>query len=768
MTQAHAPESFHALSGSRRIAIDLDGVLTEHPAPLAHAANTRFGIELPESAFVDSAGLNVSIEVREWVYGPDGPASQLAPAAGAQDFLRAILRAVGEGNALILTARPEAAAEMTIDWLRSHDFPTINALFADDKMTLARRQGCGFAVEDSERHARNYVAGGISCYLIDRQQSMHDVFDPMIYRVESFDQILANVDRIRDLDGRRAAVTAELPPVQEASTVARPKIVVSDAIHDVARSQLAANADVIDVDGTNVAALLEAVRDADALVVRSETQVTGDVFAAAPRLRVVARAGVGVDNIDLDEATRAGILVLNAPGANATSAAEHAISLLLAITRQITYADATTRAGEWARKKVKPIDLRGRTVGIVGLGRVGSLVARRLKAFEMRVIAHDPYIPAERFQELGVESVSLDAIWDQSDVVTFHVPSTDDTHHMLNATTLGKLRQGSIVINAARGEVVDQDALADALRDGRIGGAGVDVYPSEPCRESPLFSLPNVVLTPHTGGSSAEALEAVGRVISTSTLAALRGESVANGVNLPSATLNAPELRRLTIVAAAAGKLLAVLSSDIPNQVGVTIRGQVSGSLGDLVLGTALSAALQQWLGRRVTPVNARVIAREIGLEVTSITGDDDPDLLPRFVFSATGQSSHSVMVSWDRTRAGIIAVDRFSLERPLSGHVLITHHRDQPGVIGQLGTILGQHGVNIAGMQVGRDAPLGEALMVTNVDEEVPDEVMNEIRAAEAVDEAYVVALPSMEDDDPVQLSGIRAETRPVSRVLI
>lgn len=767
MTHENDSNGFGASSTLRRIAIDLDGVLTEHPAPLAHATNDRFGMELPERAFIDSAGLNVPLEVRAWVYGDDGPASRLAPATGAQDFVASVLRTVGESNALILTARPESAAAMTIDWLKTHGFPTINVLFADDKMTLARRQGCGFAVEDSERHARNYAAGGISCFLIDRDQSMLDVADPMIQRVQTFERILAEIGKIRDLDGRRAAVTADLPPISEDAIAARPRIVVADAIHDVARSQLEAHAEVVDVDGTDLPALLDAVRDADALVVRSETQVTGQVLAAAPRLRVIARAGVGVDNIDLDAATRSGILVLNAPGANAISAGEHTIALLLAITRQITFADATTRSGEWSRKHVKPIDLRGRTVGIVGLGRVGSIVARRLKAFEMRVIAHDPHIPESRFEELGVEPVPLDVIWDQSDVVTFHCPSTVETHHMLNEWTLGRLRQGAIVINAARGEVVNQDALARAITDGHIAGAGVDVFPSEPCHESPLFSLPNVVVTPHTGGQSAEAMEAVGRVIGASTLAALRGESVSNGVNLPSATLNAPELRRLTTVAVAAGKLLAVLTSDIPDQYGIKVTGQVSGSLTELVLSTALCSSLQQWLGRRVTPVNARVIAEEIGLGITTVAGEDDPDRIPRFIFSASGHSNHTVTVSWDRTQAGIIEVDRFSLERPLAGHVLITHHRDQPGVIGRLGTILGRYGVNIAGMQVGRDAPLGEAMMVTNVDEAIPDEVLEQIRGADAVENAFVVALPSMDDVDPVQLSSIRAETRPMSGVV-
>lgn len=761
MTHALEADGMKVQPGHSRIAIDLDGVLTEHPAPLARAANDRFGLELPERAFVDSAGLNVPMDVREWVYSDNGPASALHPSEGAQEFLRKLVQVVGEGNALILTARPESAASMTIAWLKRNGFPSVNVLFADDKMTLARRQGCGFALEDSDRHAGSYAAGGIHCFLIHHDGTASSISDPAIMPVTSFQQVLESLARVIDAEGRRAAITADLPPMSPSGDSGRPCIVISDTIHEAARAELEANATIIDIDGTDVQALLAAVKYADALVVRSETQVTGEVFDAAPRLRVVARAGVGVDNIDLDQATRAGVLVVNAPGANAYSAGEHTIALLLAVTRQIPFADSTTRAGQWERRNVKPIDLRGRTVGIVGLGRVGSVVAKRLEAFEMRVIAHDPYIPQSRFDSLGVESVPLEAIWDQSDVVTFHVPSTPETHYMLNETTLAKLKRGAVVINAARGDVVDQDTLATALKDGQIAGAGVDVFPHEPCRESPLFSLPNVVVTPHTGGSSAEALEAVGRVISSSTLAALRGESVANGVNLPSTALDAPELRRLTTAAVASGKLLAVLTSDVPTAFTLKIRGQVPQSLSELVLGTALGSALQQWLGRRVTPVNARVIAQEIGIDPGIVIGNDDPNLLPRFVFSTSGRSSHSVTVSWDRIRAGIIEVDRFSLERPLSGHVLITHHRDQPGVIGRLGTILGRHGVNIAGMQVGRDAPLGEALMVTNVDEAIPDEVMAEIRDAEAVEDAFVVALPSMESDDPIEVTAIRHEHR-------
>ncbi len=718
-------------------------------------------MNLPERAFIDSAGLNVPIEVREWVYSDTGPAANLRPCEGSQAFVRRVLSLFGADNVMIITARPLGAAEMTHGWFARHGFPKLHVEFADDKMTVAREQGCTYAVEDSERHALNYAAGGITCFLIDIAGHVHETDEPSIIHVSGYPDILRHLDLVGGTEDRRQAVANALPPVEDPSgAIERPRIVVSDAIHPVARAELSEHATLIDVDGTNVEALKSVIGDADALVVRSETQVTEDVLAAAHRLKVVARAGVGVDNVDLEAATRAGVLVLNAPGANATSAGEHTIALLLALTRQLPYANESTHAGRWERKKIKPVDLRGRTVGIIGLGRVGSIVAKRLSAFEMRVIAHDPYIPTARFAELDVESVLLDELYAQADVITFHVPSTPETHHMLNASTLASTKRGVIVLNAARGDVVDQDALAEALQSGHVSAAGVDVFPQEPCTSSPLFGLPNVVVTPHTGGSSAEALAAVGKVISSSTLAALRGEAVPNAVNLPQATLEAPALRRLTTVAGAAGHLLSVLDPDLPNHIRLSVRGMVSSDVAEHVLNAALSQAFQRWICRRVTPVNARVIADDLGVFVTNPIIDCDDHHLPQFVFETRGDTTHTVTVTWDRVYAGIVAVDRFSLERPLAGHVLITHHHDQPGVIGTLGMILGRHGVNIAGMQVGRLAPRGEALMVTNVDEAIPDEAVEEIRQCAAVEDAFVVSLPPFDTDpDPVVLSAITSQ---------
>ncbi len=748
-----------------RIAVDMDGVLTGSPVPLAHASNEHFGLDLPDIAFVDSSGLNVPMHVREWVYGPDGPAFQMDPAPGAQEFFRDLVDLAGADNVIIVTARPESSAEMTLRWLRKHGFHHSQVIFADDKIAIAKRQGCRFAVEDSIRHARNYASGGVTCYLINREPDEEDRDNAFIVPVTTFDDIVALLAAERRAPAT-SSVVSSLPPLDgEDAQPSGLKIVVSDNIHAVAREHLAAVGTIVDVDGTDLPALLAELRDADALVVRSETQVTAEVLAAGPKLKVVARAGVGVDNIDVDAATRAGVIVLNAPGANAVSAGEHAIALMLAVTRQLPFANRTTHAGEWRRKQIKPVDIRGRTVGIVGLGRVGTVVAKRMKAFEAHVIAYDPYLPAARFNDVGVESVSLDDIWTRSDIVTFHCPATDENHHMLNAETLARMKRGAIVINAGRGELVDADALADALRSGQIAAAGVDVYPVEPCLESPLFGLENVVLTPHTGGSSEEALLAVGRVIGSTTVAALRGEAVANAVNLPPASLEAPALRLLTSVAGAAGKLLSVLMPDHASSVTVEARGMVSNDITEHVANAALAESLQQWLGRRVTPVNARLIASEIGIDVMTAADDGDERSIPQFRFEVRGDTTHSVVVSWDRDIAGIVEVDRFSLSQPLSGYVLITHHQDRPGIIGKLSTTLAKYNINIAGMQVSREVPRGEAMMVTNVDEPIPDEALAEIRAIEGLENVVIVSLPEVVQLQPDPVHMVASITAPAYR---
>ncbi len=689
-------------------------------------------MDLPESAFIDSAGLNVPMAVREWVYSDDGPASHLMPGADAQEFIARIIELLGMEHVRILTARNEESRAMTAAWLRRHGFPDVKMLFSDDKAEVAGAEGCTFAVEDSVRHAVNYAKAGITTFLITTEST--PAFEPheKIWPVSSLMAIIYRLDELKRENERLSNLMRN-----------RPRIVIADQIDPGARAHLASAAELTDVDGTNLPALLAVLPDADALVVRSETQVTEEVLAAGPKLRVVARAGVGVDNVDLDAATRRGVLVLNAPGANRISAGEHTIALLLAVTRQINIADEGTRAGRWERKKIKPIDLAGKTVGIVGLGRVGTVVATRLKAFEMHVIAYDPFIRPERFDELGVEQVDYLDLLARADVVTYHCPSTDQTRHMLDAERIALIKPGSIVINAARGDVVDQDALAEAVAKGHLRGAGVDVFPFEPTTESPLFSLPNVVLTPHTGGSSAEALANVGEMISTTTLAALAGESVPNAVNLPPASLLAPDLQRLTSVAAAAGHLLTVVQPEIPTDFRVTVRGIVPADVIEHVTSAALSEAINRWTGRFTTSVNARIVAEELGISLTALTGANEADVEPSFSFEVLGETSHHVRVMWDRRTAGIVEVDRFALDRALAGDVLITHHRDVPGIVGRVGTIMGLYRVNIAGMQVGRHHRGGEALMVLNVDDEIPQAALDEIKTIPGVETAYRVSLP-------------------------
>ncbi|MEZ4522552.1 MAG: phosphoglycerate dehydrogenase [Thermomicrobiales bacterium] len=534
---------------------------------------------------------------------------------------------------------------------------------------------------------------------------------------------------------------------EHASQSDRPTIVVSDVIDAQAREVLSAHGRIVDVDGTNVAALFDAVRDADALVVRSETQATRELLGQAKNLRVVARAGVGIDNVDVEAATEAGIIVLNAPGANRYSAGEHTIALMLSVARQLPEANASMHAGKWERKRFKLFDLRGKTVGIVGLGRVGRVVAERLQAFGCHVIAHDPYVSADIFRENDVERVSYLELLGTSDVISYHVPLTAETYHYLDAEALRQIKDGAVVINAARGEVIDHEALAEALDSGKIAGAGVDVFPEEPLLSSPLWGRTNVVLTPHLGGSSNEALAAVGEMISHSVLAALRGEAVPNAVNLPAAQIEPAASRRIGRAASAAGRLLSVLEPNVPGSFSMTARGNLSDEVYELVFSAALAASLEQWSDARVSPVNARMIARDLEIEqhLSRYNTPEGEDV--EFAFEVQNDDTHHVTIRWSGNDVGIYEVDRFSLGHPLAGDVLITHHRDVPGVVGRVGTILGRHGVNIAGMQLGRHDIGGEALMVLNVDDAIGDEVLHEIKTTLDIDNAYVVSLPGAED---------------------
>ena len=398
-------------AGRLRLAIDLDGVLTEHPRPLAQAASARFGVEMPESAFVDSAGLNVPDQVRDWVYSPDGPAAKLQPDPRAAEFLRRAIELVGAENIAIVTARPEPSAEMTRAWLRAHGFPECPIVFADLKAAVALRSGFSHAVEDSLRHARNYAAAGVRCFLVKAGEPGDKLDDPMIAAADDLDALFDIIAEHIARGGQDAVNDPSQRPAWRPETDGR-RDPAADR-HQRRYSSRPRAIDwqrprtIVDVDGMNVPALLDAVRDADALVVRSETEVTEEVLAAGRNLRVVARAGVGVDNIDLNAATRAGVLVLNTPGANADLRGEHTIALLLAVTRQIVPADVSTRAGRWPRKADASDRPSRPDGGYRGAG--PSRVSGRPTAASLRDarLAYDPYIAPQRFTELGSGSGRL-------------------------------------------------------------------------------------------------------------------------------------------------------------------------------------------------------------------------------------------------------------------------------------------------------------------------------------------------------------------------
>ena len=500
------------------------------------------------------------------------------------------------------------------------------------------------------------------------------------------------------------------------------------------------------------ASLPSELADADALVVRSATRVTDELLSHASRLRVIGRAGVGVDNIDLDAATRRGILVMNTPGGNAPSVAEHALALMLSMARSIPQLNASIHAGKWEKSGVAGAELRGKTLGLIGLGRVGAEVARRARALEMRVLAHDPYVSAERAAEWGAELVPLAELLGQSDYVSLHTALSPATERMINAETLGQMKPGARLVNAARGELVDEAALAQALGSKRLAGAALDVFAEEPPRNSPLLQMANVIATPHVGGSTAEAQEEVGVQIAQQVRDYLQDGTMRNSVNLPPIP---PELyRRLRPYLDLAERMASLVAQAAPfpaRRLRLACAGEPA-ELGTRVLrSAALAGVLNAVLDEHVNLVNAAARAAERGLELeegrrprergiadvleiaTYSAGDGK-----RREFSALGTILYG-------TTPRVLQINGIACEAPLEGNLLVMTNRDVPGVIGQVGTLLGNQGLNIASFALGRrEAALGaEALAVVQLDGEVSESILPRLRAIPNVMEARIVRLP-------------------------
>ncbi|MFY9529491.1 MAG: phosphoglycerate dehydrogenase [Candidatus Acidiferrales bacterium] len=527
------------------------------------------------------------------------------------------------------------------------------------------------------------------------------------------------------------------------------KIVVADKISDRGMALLRQMGwEIVGPSPTAVAAL----GDADGLIVRSATRVTAEVVERASKLRVVGRAGVGVDNIDVEAATRRGVLVMNTPGGNAVSVAEHTLALLLALARSVPQFNASVHAGRWEKSGASGTELRGKTLGIVGLGRVGTEVARRARALEMDVLAHDPYVSAAVARELDVELVALPELLARADYVSLHTGLSPQTEKMINAATIAQMRRGARVINCARGELVDEAALAEALRSGHLAGAGLDTFAEEPPKNSPLLGLANVVATPHVAGSTAEAQEEVGTLIAQQVRDYLADGQIRNAVNLPA--LPAEQYRRLRPyieLGERLGSLIAQVAG--PGNVGSprAIRIRYAGEpaeLGTHVLRSAvLSGVLNCFLDEKVNLVNAPTIAAARGVVVEETTRRRErgfPNTLEVAVMNDGRELAvEGTVVHDDSPR--ILRFDGIGLEAPLEGTLLLTRNRDVPGVIGQIGTALGSLGVNIATFALGRREPTrgAEAVALVRLDGEVNESILDSIRRIPSITEARLIRLP-------------------------
>ncbi|MFP3914703.1 MAG: phosphoglycerate dehydrogenase [Actinomycetota bacterium] len=524
----------------------------------------------------------------------------------------------------------------------------------------------------------------------------------------------------------------------------QPKVVVAEKIAESGLETLREACDVELAIGADRARLLSLMGDAEGLVVRSATQVDAELIEASPRLRVIGRAGIGVDNIDLDAATDAGIVVVNAPQANIISAAEHTLALLLAQARNIPRADATLRSGVWDRTSFEGVELHGKTLGVVGLGRIGTLVAQRALAFGMHLTAYDPYVSAERGRRLGVELVDLDTLLSGSDFITIHLPFTSDTAGLIGKEALERVKPTVRIINAARGGILDEDALAEALRDGRVAGAALDVYAREPLTDSPLFQFDNVVVTPHLGASTAEAQDKAGTDVAEAVSAALRGDLVLSAVNVDLGTSVPEEVAGYLPVAEQLGQVFTALAGGLPERMTVRVSGRIgAGEVRPLTL-AVLKGALSALSSRAVTYVNAPALADQHGMSVDQESSEQAEDY--QSVIGVRGLvAGRDVSVSATRTRKGptLVEIMGHDVELPVSERMLVVRNRDVPGVIGRLGSFLGDLGVNIANMVVGRAPGTGEAAMMgLNLDDELTEGQLGELLRLDGIAEARYVSL--------------------------
>ncbi|WP_293129788.1 phosphoglycerate dehydrogenase [Microcoleus sp. bin38.metabat.b11b12b14.051] len=526
-----------------------------------------------------------------------------------------------------------------------------------------------------------------------------------------------------------------------------PKVLVSDPI-DQAGIDILSQVAQVDVNtGLSAEELVRIIPDYDALMIRSGTQVTKEIIEAGNLLKIIGRAGVGVDNVDVPAATRKGIVVVNSPEGNTIAAAEHAIAMMLSMSRHIPEANASVKGGKWERNRFIGVEVYKKTLGIVGLGKIGSHLATAAKAMGMKLLAYDPFISTERAEQLGCRLVELELLMRESDYITLHIPKTPETLHLINAEVLSKMKPTARIINCARGGIIDEAALAEAIKSGQIAGAAIDVYEHEPLEaDSPLRNVgQNIVLTPHLGASTAEAQVNVAIDVAEQIRDVLLGLPARSAVNIPGIFPDSIEkLKPYLQLAETLGNLVSQLAGGRVDYLNVQLQGELASNQSQPVVVASLKGLLSQALRERVNYVNASIEAKERGIRVVETRDASIRDYTGSLRLSAKGSlGEHTVTGAvLGESEIRITSVDDFPVNVSPTNHMLFTLHRDMPGIIGKIGSQLGSFNVNIASMQVGRKIVRGDAVMVLSLDDPLPEGILAEIMKVPGIRDAYTVNL--------------------------
>ena len=523
----------------------------------------------------------------------------------------------------------------------------------------------------------------------------------------------------------------------------KPVVLLAEQLSPATVDALGPDFDVRQVDGTDRPALLAALADANAILVRSATQVDAEAIAAAPNLKVIARAGVGLDNVDTPAATKAGVMVVNAPTSNIISAAELAVGHIISLARHIPVANASTKAGEWKRSKFNGVELYEKTIGIVGLGRIGTLVADRLKGFGVTLVGYDPYVTPARASQLGVQLLSLDELMKVSDFVTIHIPRTPETTGLIGEAEFAIAKPELRIVNCSRGGIIDEAALQRALADGRIAGAALDVFVSEPPRNPELIEQPRLQVTPHLGASTVEAQEKAGVSVAKSVRLALAGDLVPDAVNVAGGIVDEYVRPGIPLMEKLGQFLTGIVDGSLV-AVDIEVHGELAQYDVKALKLAALKGVFTNIVSEQVSYVNAPLLAEQRGVEVRMTVDETSPEY--RNVLTLRAALSNGRQVSVSGTLTGpkqiekLVGVNDYSLEMPLDRHHIVMIYEDRPGVVAIYGRAFGEAGVNIAGMQIARDEQGGHALSVITIDEPADDALLERIRAEIGAAEVHEV----------------------------